>query len=273
MQRINPAKALSTEQRTAQHGSSPSTVSTPVPNPASATTLAKLWLLGIGAWGRRWTTSMGELPVDDHGRLTVAGRLWATQLAGLAELRKRVLGIPSLDEVAADIGRMQHRFTRLVWHHLDHWKFTRADGRAADRLLRAAYAVAVEKRMEGAPLPQPPVALVEHRKAPRVPARPETVRKHMDALRSQLHLDAGDVAAEGLPALELSPAEQVDELRANCISAGLHPEAMALEVTADTWGAIRAEAVGGVDAPTYSGFPVRVVKLIPGDKSMRLVRA
>jgi len=266
-----------------------------VPNPASATTLAKLWLLGIGAWGRRWTTSMGELPVDDHGRLTVAGRLWATQLAGLAEadlidavqhfagrlewppslaeLRKRVLGIPSLDEVAADIGRMQHRFTRLVWHHLDHWKFTRADGRAADRLLRAAYAVAVEKRMEGAPLPQPPVALVEHRKAPRVPARPETVRKHMDALRSQLHLDAGDVAAEGLPALELSPAEQVDELRANCISAGLHPEAMALEVTADTWGAIRAEAVGGVDAPTYSGFPVRVVKLIPGDKSMRLVRA
>ena len=235
MQRINPEKALLTEQRNARRGSSPMV---PAPEPATPAGLTKLWLLGIGAWGHRWTASLGELPVDDHGRLTVAGRLWAGQLAGLdeadmiaalqhfagrldwppslAELRKRVLGIPPLDEVAADIGSMHHRFTRLVWRHLDHWKFTRVDGRTADRLLRAAYAVAVEERMGGEPLPQPPVALVEHRKAQRVPAKPETARKHIDAMRNRLLIDAGDVAAEGLPALELSPGpkqrERADEV-------------------------------------------------------------
>jgi len=236
--------------------------------------------------------------VGDDGRLTTAGALWARQLAGmpeadlidavqhaagrlewppsLAELRKRALGIPSFDAVAADIGRMDHRFTRLVWRHLDHWKFTRADGRAAERMLRAAYALAEEQRMAGEPLPQPPVAFVEHRKANRTPASPETARKHIDALRSRLHLDAGDVAAEGLPALELSPAEQVAELRASCIDAGLRPEAMALQVTAGAWEAMRDLATHdttGANGPSFGGFPVRVVKLIPGGKNMQLVRA
>lgn len=292
-------------QRAAQRGSSLNTVSTPAPDPAGVTTLTKLWLLGIGAWGHRWVSSLGELPVDDRGQLTTAGALWSRQLAGLpeadlidavqhaagrldwppslAELRKRALGIPPFDAVAADIGRMQHRFTRLVWRHLDHWKFTRADGRAAERMLRAAYALAEEQRMAGEPLPQPPVALVEHRKPHHVPANPETARKHIEALRSRLHLDPGDVAAEGLPALELSPAEQVEELRANCIASGLNPEAMALQVEASTWEAIRAEVTsaaglrthqnGGAHGLFFEGFPVRVVKLIPGGKSMQLVRA
>ena len=274
----------------------------PASEPAAPSTLAKLWLLGIGAWGHRWVSSLGELPVDDHGRLTVAGRLWASQLAGLAEpellaavqhlagrldwppslaeVRKRVLGIPPLDEVAVDIGRMQHRFTRLVWRYLDSWKFGRADGRAADRLLRAAYKVAVEKRMAGEPLPEPPVALVEHSKPQHVPASPEIAQRYIDAMRSQFHIapdpGPGGVTAEGLPSLELSPAEQVADLRANCIAAGLNPGAMVLQITADAWDAMRSLATHdapGASCPSFGGFPVRVVNLIPSGKSMQLVRA
>lgn len=184
--------------------------------PAARRTLTKLWLLGIGAWGHRWTSSLGELPVDDAGQLTVSGALWSAQLHGLpegslieavqhfagrldwppslAELRKHALGIPSLDEVAADLGRMQHRFTRLVWRNLDHWKFTRADARAADRMLRSAYVLAVEQRMAGAELPQPPVALVEHVKPKRTAAAPEVAKPYIAQCREIIGCNNGEAS-------------------------------------------------------------------------------
>lgn len=297
MTAASAGKALSTEQRAARKESLPTT-STTTRASASSRTLTKLWLLGIGGWGHRWVSSLGELPVDDSGRLTAAGALWAAQLGGmpeqsileavqhfagrlewppsLAELRKHVLGIPCLDVVADDIGRMKHRFTRLVWRNLDHWKFTRAPERQAERMLRNAYHLAVEQRMGGQELPMHPVALVEQDEPkPHKAAPPEVARPIIDELRRKLDLDPGDVAAEGLPALPLSPVEQVDELRANCISTGLQPDAMALEVCADVWASLRSATATtkGGGTPRFGGFPVRVVKFIPGGKSMRLVRA
>ena len=44
-------------------------------------TLTKIWLIGVAAWGGLWTTSLGDLPMDGDGRLSIAAKLWRSQLA------------------------------------------------------------------------------------------------------------------------------------------------------------------------------------------------
>lgn len=163
--------------------------------------------MGVAAWGHRWTSQLGDLPFNADGSLTVAGSLWIHQLAGisqrqvlealaelagtcdwppsLAEIRKRAIGIPSLDQVRLDLGAKAHGFTRLVWSYVDAWAFARADQRTADSMLRAAYDFATEQRLAGA---EYPVAIGTVQDLPvieRKPVSPETIAKaraEIDAL-------------------------------------------------------------------------------------------
>lgn len=258
-------------------------------------TLAKLWLLATAAWGHRWVSAHGELPVGDDGKPTTAGLLWAKGLRdvldadvlaameyfatraewppALAELRKRALGIPSLAEVRADLVAKELGFTRLLFACLDSYRFTRAEGKAYERMLAEAYERATDKRLAGEPFPKRPAGLLEKKKAePRKPDDPVERHRIAQAAREALGIDVQHVE----PAVELSPIERVDHLRAEAITAGLNPDVLKLEVTVDAWDALRVadKSLRYVsDDPRVCGFPVSVVKSIPLGKSMRLVRA
>ena len=180
-----------------------------MPSQPSAATLTRLWLLGIGAWGHRWVSALGELPIDDADNLTIAGALWARQLTGLkerdilaaidhfagrldwppslAEIRRQALGIPSFDAVKADIASRATPFARMVWQYLDYWQFTRADQRDADRMLRAAYDFAVDRRLLGDEPPANATAAIAHETPVFTPATPDQARRHIDKINGLLH--------------------------------------------------------------------------------------
>lgn len=174
--------------------------------------LVAVWLAGVACWGHRWTSNLGELPVDDDGELTVAGGMWAAALAGypkrcildalaafvnrgeawppaLAELRKQCAGIPSLAEVRREFAlsyEMERtRFSRLVWSLLDSWAYGRADRQTADRMLAEAYAQAVEHVLSGGALPEHSLA-VGHAPAPVRVATREAAQPHLDAIAALL---------------------------------------------------------------------------------------
>jgi hypothetical protein len=142
-------------------------------------------------YGHRWTSAYGESSDMDG-----AAGTWAKGLDGitpeqvgiglqacitstdpwpptLPAFRAMCLGIPSIEFVRADIGRRDHGFTRLVWQYLDHWMFTRADQRDADRQLRAAYDHARERRMCGDEFPDKPVLIAQDKPKPYVEPSPE----------------------------------------------------------------------------------------------------
>ncbi len=144
-------------------------------SPASAVALSKLWLAGVGAWGHRWTTHFGELPVGDNGALTLVGNLWAQGLSGysadqlLAAMGKFIAqgdewppnlpmmvaqcaGIPSLNAVRLELRDREAArtgFTRLVWRYLDSYALGRADTDRHDRMVRDAYDLARENVLAG----------------------------------------------------------------------------------------------------------------------------
>lgn len=262
-------------------------------------TLVKLWVLAVAAWGHRWVSAHGELPVDDNGTLTTAGRLWATGLRdvldadvlaaveyfaarnewppALAELRKRGLGIPALAELRADLVARELGFTRLLFTCLDGYAFARADGKKADRMLAEAYERATDKRLAGEPFPPRMKALTRQKPAPRKSDDPVERHRIAQAAREALGIDAQPV----VPAVELSPHERIEQLRADAIGSGLDPAVLKLEVTVDTWEALKladkslsyVKFGSAADDVRVGGFPVSVVKAIPLGKPMRLVRA
>lgn len=178
------------------------------PRPASAKGLSKLWLIGINAWGHRWASSFGDLPVNDDGSFTLCGALWSQQLAGLterqvleavnyfagrrdwppvvSEIRKRALGIPEFGYVRANIADRPCGFTRMVWKYLDSWAFTRADQREADKLLSTAYEIATDRRMCGEEFPVEPAGEIAYEVAPFVLAKPETAARAREEVRALL---------------------------------------------------------------------------------------
>lgn len=135
-----------------------------------------LWVRAIAHWGSLWVTRCGLLPVDNHGTLTVAGEAWADVLAGFTgpeivaaidaiasrgseyppasgQVRMQCFQIPTLGFVRADLPERTHGFTRLVLRYLDCYAFARASQDSADRMLRAAYDHAVERRLNWEPYP------------------------------------------------------------------------------------------------------------------------
>lgn len=185
----------------------------PATSPASAVTLSKLWLTGIAAWGHRWTTHLGDLPVQDNGELTIAGNLWAQGLAGVPEnvllatlgrfveqgaewppnlpqVRAGCAGIPSLASVRRELtGRDTERsgFARLVWGYVDGYVLARADEDRAGRMIREAYDLARENVLAGVvTIPEASFAL-EAPKAQGVKvAPPEVARQHMEKIAQAL---------------------------------------------------------------------------------------
>lgn len=150
------------------------------------------------AWTSEYVGDGGEM--DDRA-LELAMVEWSEALAGMTDAQIRAgfradylradhwppsppefaamcHGIPSLARVKhilARVGPARTKFTRLVWSLLDTFAFTRADAKYADKLLAEAYELAKTHVMSGYPLPEEPSGAIEHRPAPRTPAKPETV--------------------------------------------------------------------------------------------------
>lgn len=158
-------------------------------------TLMHLWAANAAAYGAKWTSRAGELPVDDDGRLTAAGGVWSRGLAGmphrtimaaverharvsawpaeLSELRALCLGVPTLAEVRAllrDEAAKKPPFVVLMFQHLDYYNWRMADGRQAERMLADAYTAAREHVLLGGELPKPPKGELEHDPRPAAPA-------------------------------------------------------------------------------------------------------
>jgi len=150
--------------------------------------IESIWLVMNTLYGHRWHSSQGMKPS------ALALALWADALEGLDEtqiktgikacsklgddwppslpqFRKLCLGIPPFVRVKQEIRQSDYSaFTRFVMGFLDYWQYRNADQYQAEKLLRQAYECAVIQRMEGAPLPEPPAALL---KKPE-PAKPIT---------------------------------------------------------------------------------------------------
>lgn len=182
--------------------------------------LTELWLGMIGAFGHKWTSSHGELPVEksEEGTrtLTRTGAIWQRGLFGcddamvrrgfetciqrpdewppsLPAFRRMALGIPSLAQVKADLrnSAMAHErapFTRLVWSYVDSYAFARADERRVDRLLAEAFENAVDWVLRGNPLPDASRPLAPPPPEPRTEPKPETVARCTDEINRRLGL-------------------------------------------------------------------------------------
>lgn len=166
----------------------------------------------VGIYGHKWTSAFG----DDPGG--IGGKQWALTLAGLSrasidtgldacrnstdewpptapQFKARCLDIPSSAFVRHDLGTRSHGFTRMVWEHIEPWRFSHANTREAEQQFRDAYAVAVERRMQGEAFPVEPPA-IEHVKRPYVPADQPTARQALKAIKAALKA-AGEIENTG----------------------------------------------------------------------------
>lgn len=151
--------------------------------------LSRIWLAAQAVWGHKWTSTQGDLPIDDHGQLTVAGNLWANGLRGiterqvldafdrltklghewppnLPELRKAAAGLPDFEAVNAEILTTENAkrsdFARLVWSFIDGYQHRHARAEDAKRMRRDAYERAAEHVLQGGALPGPVAGEIEH---------------------------------------------------------------------------------------------------------------
>ena len=224
---LNPERALSTEM----HDAPEKSLAEPLqPNPRPGEALSRIWLAAQAVWGHKWTSANGDLPIDDSGRLTVAGSLWAEGLRGiterqvhdalhrmaklarewpptLPELRKAALGIPDFEAVSCEIISTQHikrsAFARLVWSFVDAHAHRHAHAKDAERMRREAYERACNYLMSGGRLPPEPEAELTQ------DARPQGIPSERDQRIERLKRNLGDQfnpKAVGLSAdLELTP--------------------------------------------------------------------
>lgn len=163
-----------------------------------------LWLHMGGLYGCTWTRSYGTDPertagrewalvVNDLTREQIDVGLEACRVSGedwppsAPAFRARCFGIPSFEQVRADIGSKKMRFTRMVLEGLDFYLFSRSAQRDAERMLRSAYDYAVARRLDGAELPPEPAGeLTKDPEPPRRPCTPEQVAAHADRIRELL---------------------------------------------------------------------------------------
>ena len=181
-------------------------------DPTTLGTVVRVWMIGTSVWGKLWERHFGLSPLDEAtGELTPTAVMWARGLGefpravvlraledfmlrgvtfppNLAELRRACVGIPSLAEVRADLGRKNMPFTLLVWEKLDPWDFGHADQRRAHAMLEDAYQWAADHRMRGAALPALPAPAGEGEKSPQAARTisPAEVRAWLDRIRAQL---------------------------------------------------------------------------------------
>lgn len=194
----------------------------------SRRTLRDLWSKLAGIYGDKFTRAFGDAPEHmtagahhEAGDLTDAGAVWQQGLMGLSrqqvgdglrrslmnaepwpptlpEFRARCLGIPMLAQVQLlltrcnDVDTDNAAFCRLVWRFLDGHRFTWAEPDDADRMLRDAYRLAREYRMELGPLPSKPAAAIPFLKQPK-PSRAsqETAEAEKRLVAERLGMEIG----------------------------------------------------------------------------------
>lgn len=170
-----------------------------------------------GLYGHKWTSAYGDDP------LKTAGREWALTLEDLSReqidtglqacrtsgddwppsapaFRTRCFGIPSFEQVRADLHVRSLGFTRLVWQNLDTHLMALSSERDAGRILHEAYHYAIARRLDGAELPAPPAALIEHEKVPIKVASPEVRARARAAFDSAI----------GRKNVNIEPSAQID---------------------------------------------------------------
>ena len=195
--------------------------------------LRRVWARMAAMYPHRWVSAMGDSPEKPDGRLRIAGDEWMRAIANLtddqiatgieacrlgsnvyvptpAEFRGRCLGIPELPVVRDEIDKRTYsRFTLLVLHGgVDHngvrwpgldWSRYRSESAAsAERLLASTYRRAYDHVMRGGPMPELPVAEVEHERPEFKPADPAKVATHMASLERLLGVGRPD--SPGSPA-------------------------------------------------------------------------
>lgn len=165
-------------------------------------------------YGHRWTSAYGA----ESGADGAAGT-WAKGLAGvtpaqvanglnaciassdpwpptLPEFRAKCLGIPSLAAVRAN-PEQATPFNRLVWQHIDSYRYRRSAAEVADRMLRDAYELAREFVMVGGALPEPSAGEISQEKREHKPASPEVVAAAIASVAEALGIDRKTAAAGG----------------------------------------------------------------------------
>lgn len=179
--------------------------STDRPSPRA---LVRVWLTGIATWGHRWASALGESPLEDDGSATLAGALWAQELAGYTEqqildalahfteqghdwppslpmVRVQCAGIPSLASVMRELrdnSADRTGFARLVWGYLDTYRLARVDADKHERMIREAYELARENVLAGIEqIPEPSLAIAapvrEHVKAEGIAPATESIEE------------------------------------------------------------------------------------------------
>jgi len=218
---------------TATHDALPRSSDEPArSNPRAAQMLSRIWLAAQAVWGHKWTSTRGDLPIDDHGQLTVAGQLWANGLRGiterqvldafdrltklgtewppnLPELRKAAAGIPSFDEINHELLTTDtaHRsaFARLTWSFVDGYQHRHARAEDAKRMRREAYERAAEHVLQGGALPGPVAGEIEHQGQLIPQGIPTDRQARIDHLR-------GVLAKDGVVMNEAAASRTIDEL-------------------------------------------------------------
>lgn len=150
-------------------------------------------------WASQYGTVAAGLAADTWGAVLTG--LTAEQLAnGLhacaaegrefppsaPRFRGMCLGIPSFARIQLEIRDGDPSpFAIATWSKVDGYAYRNAQADKAERMLRAAYDLAVESVMRGEPLPVI-AAKVEHEKRAVTPAPPEVAAKHIDEIRELL---------------------------------------------------------------------------------------
>lgn len=145
-----------------------------------------LWARMLALFGHTWASQYGTVPEG------IAADTWASALAGITpeqladglrncvaegrefppsagRFRAMCLGVPSFAAVKAELltrDAKRSPFVILVWSYVDAHRVRTSDSATSDRLLQAAYELAREKVMRGEPLPQAPIAELEHDEPP-----------------------------------------------------------------------------------------------------------
>ena len=178
-------------------------------NACTAGRMRTLWLRMGEIYGYRWTSAYGE--DAEKG----AGETWSKGLAGISprgvadglsaalvssdpwpptlpQFRAMCLGIPSFPAVVRIIRGDAEKtpFSRLVWQHVDAFRYRTVDADKAERLLRDAYELARDHVMAGGALPDDPVAQIEAPKAAEAkPADPEVAKRYIAEMAAKLRLE------------------------------------------------------------------------------------
>jgi len=168
----------------------------------SAQIIKDIWLSMSAIYGNRWISGYGAQPN------TLAVQWWSEGLKGINEnqiktaiqaclklddewppslpqFRKLCLAIPAFSCIKEEMRQADYSaFTRFVMGFLDHWQYRNADQYHAEKLLKQAYDLAVHHRLNGAPLPELPTALLENKPEPVKPitAEEKQAKAQMSAL-------------------------------------------------------------------------------------------